>query len=167
MFFYSAHWFLAVVCFPGLEKPKYEPNPHYHENTATQNSPTVEDSGISSSASEMDNCSQNSSAKPIFKKMLNKKHCIPVSDSSAEQEENDPHYRRNICSVKCSLKKINHTASENEESNKGESACQKIVDRTKSENGLQNEYLSSMHHTGMFLNVLKEFRVNWVFYKQD
>lgn len=154
----AAHWFLAVVCFPGLEKPKYEPNPHYHENTAMQKCSTVEDSCISSpSASETDSCSQNSSAKPVIKKMLNKKHCVAVIDSSAEQEESDPRYRRNICSVKCSLKKVNHTASENEESNKGESACQKVVDRTKSENGLQNEYLSSMHHT----DGLSKIRLNY------
>ncbi|KAM8778549.1 sentrin-specific protease 6 isoform 2-T2 [Rhynchonycteris naso] len=154
----AAHWFLAVVCFPGLEKPKYEPNPHYHENTAIQKCSTVEDSCISSpSASEMDSCSQNSSAKPVIKKMLNKKHCVAVTDSSAEQEESDPRYRRNICSVKCSLKKINHTASENEESNKGESACQKVVDRTKSENGLQTEYLNSVHHT----DGLSKIRLNY------
>ncbi|XP_016062855.1 PREDICTED: sentrin-specific protease 6 isoform X2 [Miniopterus natalensis] len=154
----AAHWFLAVVCFPGLEKPKYEPNPHYHENTAMQKCSTVEDSCISSpSASEMDSCSQNSSAKPVIKKMLNKKHCVAVIDSSAEQEESDPRYRRNMCSVKCSLKKINHTASENEESNKGESACQKVVDRTKSENGLQSEYLSSVHHT----DGLSKIRLNY------
>ncbi|XP_058939048.1 sentrin-specific protease 6 isoform X1 [Kogia breviceps] len=153
----AAHWFLAVVCFPGLEKPKYEPNPHYHENTVTQKCSTVEDSCISSSASEMDSCSQNSSAKPVIKKMLNRKHCVAVIDSNNEQEESDPRYRRNISSVKCSLKKINHTASENEESNKGESACQKVVDRTKSENGLQNEYLSSMHHT----DGLSKIRLNY------
>ncbi|XP_012578709.1 PREDICTED: sentrin-specific protease 6 isoform X2 [Condylura cristata] len=154
----AAHWFLAVVCFPGLEKPKYEPNPHYHENTVMQKCSTVEDSCISSpSASEMDSCSQNSSAKPVIKKILNRKHCIAVIDSSAEQEESDPRYRRNVCSVKCSLKKVNHTASENEESNKGESASQKVVDRTKSENGLQNEYLSSMHHT----DGLSKIRLNY------
>ncbi|XP_023988726.1 sentrin-specific protease 6 isoform X2 [Physeter macrocephalus] len=153
----AAHWFLAVVCFPGLEKPKYEPNPHYHENTVTQKCSTVEDSCISSSASEMDSCSQNSAAKPVIKKMLNRKHCVAVTDSNNEQEESDPRYRRNISSVKCSLKKINHTASENEESNKGESACQKVVDRTKSENGLQNEYLSSMHHT----DGLSKIRLNY------
>lgn len=148
-----------MVCFPGLEKPKYEPNPHYHENKELQKCSSVEDSCISSpSASEMDSCSQNSSAKPVIKKMLNRKHCVAGIDSSAEQEESDPHYRRNTGSVKCSLKKVNQTASENEESNKGESTCQKVVDRTKSENGLQNEYLNSMHHTGMFLNVSKESR---------
>uniref|UniRef100_A0A2K6FYG3 Sentrin-specific protease 6 n=1 Tax=Propithecus coquereli TaxID=379532 RepID=A0A2K6FYG3_PROCO len=144
----AAHWFLAVVCFPGLEKPKYEPNPHYHENAVIQKCSTVEDSCISSpSASEMDSCSQNSSAKPVMKKMLNKKHCIAVIDSNAGQEESDSRYRRNICSVKCNVKKINHTASENEESDKGESACPKVADRTKSENGLQNECLSSTPHT--------------------
>ncbi|XP_073080451.1 sentrin-specific protease 6 isoform X2 [Manis javanica] len=154
----AAHWFLAVICFPGLEKPKYEPNPHYHENTVMPKCPTVEDSCISSpSASETDSCSQNSSVKPVIKKMLNRKHCIAVIDSSAEQEESDPPYQRNMCSVKCSLKKINHTASENEESNKEESACQKVVDRSKSENGLQNEYLSSMHHT----DGLSKIRLNY------
>ncbi|XP_023373031.1 sentrin-specific protease 6 isoform X2 [Otolemur garnettii] len=140
----AAHWFLAVVCFPGLEKAKYEPNPHYHENAVTQKSSAGEDSCTSSpSASEVDSCSQNSSPKPIIKKMLNKKHGIAVTDSNAGQEENDPHYRRNICSVK----KINHTPSENEESDIGESACLKVADRTKSENGLQNECLSSVPKT--------------------
>ncbi|XP_069345087.1 sentrin-specific protease 6 isoform X1 [Eulemur rufifrons] len=154
----AAHWFLAVVCFPGLEKPKYEPNPHYHENAVIQKCSTVEDSCISSpSASEMDSCSQNSSAKPVIKKMLNKKHCIAVSDSNAGQEESDSRYRRNICSVKCNVKKINHTASENEESDKGESACPKVADRTKSENGLQNECLSSMPHT----DGLNKIKVNY------
>lgn len=79
--------------------------------------------------------------------MLNRKHCIAVINSNAEQEESDTPYERSICSVKCNLKKLNHTADENEEMNKGESTCQKFVDGTKNENGLQNEYLSSMHHT--------------------
>ncbi|KAG5205351.1 hypothetical protein JEQ12_018601 [Ovis aries] len=154
----AAHWFLAVVCFPGLEKPKYEPNPHYHENTVTQKSSPVEDSCVSSpSASEMDSCSQNSAAKPVIKKMLHRKHCVAVIESNNEQEESDPRCRRNISSVRCSLKKINHTASENEDSNKGEPACQKLADRTESENGLQNEYLSSMHHT----DGLSKIRLNY------
>lgn len=154
----AAHWFLAVVCFPGLEKPKYEPNPHYHENTVTQKSSPVEDSCVSSpSASEMDSCSQNSAAKPVIKKMLHRKHCVAVIESNNEQEESDPRCRRNIGSVRCSLKKINHTASENEDSSKGEPACQQLADRTESENGLQNEYLSSMHHT----DGLSKIRLNY------
>uniref|UniRef100_A0A8C2USE5 Sentrin-specific protease 6 n=2 Tax=Chinchilla lanigera TaxID=34839 RepID=A0A8C2USE5_CHILA len=144
----AAHWFLAVVCFPGLEKPKYEPNPHYHENAVIQKNSTVEDS-CSSSSNEMDSCSQNSSAKPVIKKVLTKKHCLAVTDSSSGQEESDPCDRRSICTVK----KINDIASENEESNKGESSCQKVVDRTKSENGLQDECFNSVHHPDGLSNI--------------
>lgn len=90
--------------------------------------------------------------------MLNRKYCVVVIDLSVEQEESDFRCRRNICSVKCSLKKIIYIVSENEESNKGEFVCQKVVDRIKSENDLQNEYLSFMYYIGMFFNVLKELR---------
>ncbi|KAM4866446.1 sentrin-specific protease 6 isoform 3-T3 [Thomomys bottae] len=142
----SAHWFLAVVCFPGLEKPKYEPNPHYREGVTMQKSSTVEDSCVSSPlASEIDSGSQNSPAKPVIKKMLNKKHCLAVTDSSAGQGESDPCYRRTIGSVKCTVKRKNHTTSENEEGNKG-GTSQSLVDRSQSENGLQDECLSSVHH---------------------
>lgn len=27
----SAHWYLAVICFPGLEGPVYQQNPLYHD----------------------------------------------------------------------------------------------------------------------------------------
>ncbi|KAM6166463.1 sentrin-specific protease 6 isoform 4-T4 [Erethizon dorsatum] len=145
----AAHWFLAVVCFPGLEKPKYEPNPHYHENAVIQKNSTVEDNCSSSSANEMDSCSQNSSAKPVIKKVLTKKHCLAVTDSSNGQEESDPCDRRNICNVK----KINHMANENGESNKGESSCQEVVDRTKSEDGLQDECFNSVHHPDGLSNI--------------
>lgn len=30
----SAHWYLAVICFPGLEGAKVEPNPHYQPNAS-------------------------------------------------------------------------------------------------------------------------------------
>ncbi|XP_012889555.1 PREDICTED: sentrin-specific protease 6 [Dipodomys ordii] len=154
----AAHWFLAVVCFPGLEKPKYEPNPHYRENGTMQKSSAVEDSCLSSPlTSEMDSGSQNSPAKPVIKKMLNKKHCLAVTDSSAGQGESDLCYRRNIGSVKCTVKKKNHTTSENEDTNKGETASQKVVDRSKSENGLQDECLSSVHHP----DGLSKIRLNY------
>ncbi|XP_023574443.1 sentrin-specific protease 6 isoform X2 [Octodon degus] len=144
----AAHWFLAVVCFPGLEKPKYEPNPHYHENAVVQKNSAVEDS-CSSSASETDSCAQNSSAKPVIKKVLTKKHCLAVTDSSGGQEESSPCGRRNICSIK----KMNDIANENGESNKGESSCQKVVDRTERENGLQDECFNSVHHPDGLSNI--------------
>ncbi|XP_069866671.1 sentrin-specific protease 6 isoform X1 [Dipodomys merriami] len=154
----AAHWFLAVVCFPGLEKPKYEPNPHYRENGTMQKSSAVEDSCLSSPlTSEMDSGSQNSPAKPVIKKMLNKKHCLAVTDSSAGQGESDLCFRRNIGSVKCTVKKKNHTTSENEDTNKGEAASQKVVDRSKNENGLPDECLSSVHHP----DGLSKIRLNY------
>ncbi|XP_076773423.1 sentrin-specific protease 6 isoform X2 [Arvicanthis niloticus] len=152
----AAHWFLAVVCFPGLEKPKYEPNPHYHENAVMQKTSSAEDSYVSS-ASEMDACSQNSAAKPVIKKMLNRKHCLAVTDSSAAQEESELCYRRNAYGVKCSMKKKNHAVNEDEAASNGESACQDISDRTESENGLQDECFSSAHHP----DALSKIRLNY------
>lgn len=152
----AAHWFLAVVCFPGLEKPKYEPNPHYHENAVMQKSSAAQDSCVSS-ASEMDSCSQTPSAKPVIKKMLNRKHYLTVTESSAGQEESEPCYRRNTYTVKCSVKKKNHAISENEDSNNRESACQEVTDRTKSENDLQDECLNSIHHP----DALSKIRLNY------
>lgn len=36
-FFLSrAHWYLAVICFPGLEGPCIKPNPHYQPQTHSQ-----------------------------------------------------------------------------------------------------------------------------------
>ncbi|XP_052043706.1 sentrin-specific protease 6 isoform X1 [Apodemus sylvaticus] len=141
----AAHWFLAVVCFPGLEKPKYEPNPHYHENAVMQKPLSGEDSSVSS-ASEMDACSQSSAAKPVIRKMVNRKHCLAVPDSSAAQEEREPGSRRGAYSVTCTVKNKSHAVNENEEPSNGESACQDISDRTQSENGLQDACFNSAHH---------------------
>lgn len=43
-----AHWYLAVICFPGLEGPKLEPNPLYqpasqtHAHAVSRGSPTLD-----------------------------------------------------------------------------------------------------------------------------
>ncbi|OBS82738.1 hypothetical protein A6R68_23274, partial [Neotoma lepida] len=47
--------------------------------------------------------------------------------------------------------------AENEESNNGESAYQEITDRTKNENGLQDECLNSVHHP----DALSKIRLNY------
>ncbi|XP_065819764.1 sentrin-specific protease 6 isoform X3 [Labrus bergylta] len=42
----SAHWYLAVICFPGLKSPAFEQNPLYHSrfpaSTSTSNPPSEE-----------------------------------------------------------------------------------------------------------------------------
>ena len=48
------------------------------------------------------------------------------------------------------MKKKNYAISETEESSNGKSACQEVIDRAKSENGLQDECLNSIHHPGMY-----------------
>ncbi|MBN3272456.1 SENP7 protease, partial [Polyodon spathula] len=44
----SAHWFLAVICYPGLSSPQHEPNPLYKCPLITMNSSTAEESSVSS-----------------------------------------------------------------------------------------------------------------------
>ncbi|XP_072498737.1 sentrin-specific protease 6 isoform X3 [Notamacropus eugenii] len=140
----AAHWFLAVVCFPGLEKPKYEANPQYHENIVNQKGSAAEDSCTSSSSSnEMDSL-QNSPAKPVIKKIPNRKHSMALIDSSTVSEEGDLYCQRSPCG-KSVLKKINHIECET----KVESACQKLDNRTKDENGMQNEFRPSHHTDGL------------------
>lgn len=37
----SAHWYLAVICFPGLDGPQYETNPQYQPQTQSSSSPEL------------------------------------------------------------------------------------------------------------------------------
>ncbi|OCT58462.1 hypothetical protein XELAEV_18002134mg [Xenopus laevis] len=67
----AAHWFLAVICFPGLEKPEHYPNPYYQGVSST--APV---GGDNTSASLPHNDSETSlqgvSSKSPLKKTLNK-----------------------------------------------------------------------------------------------
>lgn len=74
-------------------------------------------------------CLQNFVVKFVIKKMLNRKYCLVVIDSSVVQEESEFCYRRNVYSVKCSMKKKNYVINENEELSNGEFTCQDICDR--------------------------------------
>ncbi|XP_039603989.1 sentrin-specific protease 6 isoform X2 [Polypterus senegalus] len=58
----SAHWFLAVICFPGLNAPSYEPNLLYRCPETTSNSFAGEDNTTSSeeSSSKSEHCTLNS-----------------------------------------------------------------------------------------------------------
>nr|XP_016853834.1 PREDICTED: sentrin-specific protease 6 isoform X4 [Anolis carolinensis] len=86
----AAHWFLAVICFPGLKKPIYETNPYYQENSSAQvKSFSLHQDGRTSSPlpSELDLLHQSPSAA-VTKKALNKKHVAVLTGTSAETEEN-------------------------------------------------------------------------------
>ncbi|NWX35928.1 SENP6 protease, partial [Notiomystis cincta] len=138
----AAHWFLAVICFPGLEKPKYEPNPHYHENAPMPMKSSSSD-GESSAPSPLPNelDAQNSPSKSTAKKTFTKKYSTALIDPNTETEDNESSgCRRSPCRGKSAFKKLNQIDSDVEEPNTVESACHKLDHRTPDENGIQGEF---------------------------
>ncbi|XP_009957739.1 PREDICTED: sentrin-specific protease 6-like, partial [Leptosomus discolor] len=141
----AAHWFLAVICFPGLEKPKYEPNPHYHENATTQLKSSSSD-GESNTPSPLPNelDAQNSPSKSTVKKTLTKKYNTALIDPNAETEDSESSCcRRSPSRGKTAFKKLNQIDSDVEEPNTVESACHKLDHRTPDENGIQGEFTAA------------------------
>ncbi|NXU73982.1 SENP6 protease, partial [Oreotrochilus melanogaster] len=141
----AAHWFLAVICFPGLEKPKYEPNPHYHE-TATAQLKSSSSDGESNTPSPLPNelDAQNSPSKSAAKKMLTKKYNTALIDPNTETEDSESSCcRRSPCRGKSAFKKLNQMDSDVEEPNTVESACHKPDHRTLDENGIQGEFTTA------------------------
>lgn len=153
MYFFlcSAHWFLAVICFPGLEKPKYEPNPHYHESAATQTKSSSSD-GESNTPSPLPNefDTQNSPSMSTAKKTLTKKYNTALIDPNTETEDSESSCcRRSPCRGKSGFKKLSQIDSDVEEPNTVESACHKLDHRTPDENGIQGEFTTASQSMGM------------------
>uniref|UniRef100_A0A8C3RYX6 Sentrin-specific protease 6 n=1 Tax=Chelydra serpentina TaxID=8475 RepID=A0A8C3RYX6_CHESE len=134
----AAHWFLAVICFPGLEKPRYEPNPHYHESAPMQikaSSSERESSTPSPLPNELDSSSQSSPSKSTVKRTLSKKLPVALTDTNREMEDSESLYcRRSPCRGKSGIKKVNEIDSDSEEPRTMESACHKLDHRTADEN---------------------------------
>ncbi|NXA42505.1 SENP6 protease, partial [Eudromia elegans] len=155
----AAHWFLAVICFPGLEKPKYEPNPHYHENAATQIKSSSSD-GESNTPSPLPNELelQNSPSKSTTKKILTKKYNTALIDPSTETEDSESSCcRRSPCRGKSGFKKLNQIDSDVEEPNTVQLACHKLDHRAPDENGIQGEFTTA----GQSLDGLHKIRLNY------
>ncbi|XP_075354340.1 sentrin-specific protease 6 isoform X3 [Mycteria americana] len=155
----AAHWFLAVICFPGLEKPKYEPNPHYHENATTQIKSSSSD-GESNTPSPLPNelDAQNSPSKSTAKKTLTKKYNTALIDPNTETEDSESSCcRRSPCRGKSAFKKLNQIDSDVEEPNTVESACHKLDHRTPDENGIQGEFTTASQS----MDGLHKIRLNY------
>ncbi|NXK21380.1 SENP6 protease, partial [Arenaria interpres] len=155
----AAHWFLAVICFPGLEKPKYEPNPHYHENAPTQIKSSSSD-GETNTPSPLPNelDAQNSPSKSTAKKTLTKKYNTALIDPNTETEDSESSCcRRSPCRGKVAFKKLNQIDSDVEEPNTVESACQKLDHRTPDKNGIQGEFTSASQS----MDGLHKIRLNY------
>ncbi|NXH67031.1 SENP6 protease, partial [Hydrobates tethys] len=155
----AAHWFLAVICFPGLEKPKYEPNPHYHENATAQIKSSSSD-GESNTPSPLPNelDAQNSPSKSTAKKTLTKKYNTALIDPNTETEDSESSCcRRSPCRGKSAFKKLNQIDSDVEEPNTVESACHKLDHRTPDENGIQGEFTTASQS----MDGLHKIRLNY------
>ncbi|XP_061845791.1 sentrin-specific protease 6 isoform X2 [Colius striatus] len=155
----AAHWFLAVICFPGLEKPKYEPNPQYHENAATQIKSSSSD-GESNTPSPLPNelDAQNSPSKSTAKKTLTKKYNTALIDPNTEMEDTEASCcRRSPCRGKSTFKKLNQIDNDVEEPNTVESACHKLDHRTPAENGIQGEFTTASQS----MDGLHKIRLNY------
>ncbi|NXL75743.1 SENP6 protease, partial [Leptocoma aspasia] len=155
----AAHWFLAVICFPGLEKPKYEPNPHYHENAAMPMKSSSSD-GESSTPSPLPNelDAQNSPSKSTAKKTFTKKYSTALIDPITETEDSESSScRRSPCRGKSAFKKLNQIDSDVEEPNTVESACHKLDHRTLDENGIQGEFTAASQS----MDGLHKIRLNY------
>ncbi|XP_068793673.1 sentrin-specific protease 6 isoform X1 [Struthio camelus] len=155
----AAHWFLAVICFPGLEKPKYEPNPHYHENATTQIKSSSSD-GESNTPSPLPNelDVQNSPSKSTTKKTLTKKYNTALIDPNTETEDSESSCcRRSPCRGRSGFKKLNQIDSDVEEPNTVQSACHKLDHRPPDENGIQGEFTTA----GQSIDGLHKIRLNY------
>ncbi|XP_077030957.1 sentrin-specific protease 6 isoform X2 [Agelaius phoeniceus] len=155
----AAHWFLAVICFPGLEKPKYEPNPHFHENAAMPMKCSSSD-GESSTPSPLPNelDAQNSPSKSTAKKTFTKKYNTALIDPNTEIEDSESSCcRRSPCRGKSAFKKLNQIDSDVEEPNTVESACHKLDHRTLDENGIQGEFTAASQS----MDGLHKIRLNY------
>ncbi|KAJ8398183.1 hypothetical protein AAFF_G00430270 [Aldrovandia affinis] len=65
----SSHWFLAVICFPGLDGPRFEPNPLYR------------DEGNEDGILDMDGLTDSRSTEWALRPTICKQPCILIMDS--------------------------------------------------------------------------------------
>ncbi|XP_040205910.1 sentrin-specific protease 6 isoform X2 [Rana temporaria] len=84
----AAHWFLAVICFPGLEEPVCYPNPFYQAGTL-QHASQADDSRTSAIPGDSQACLQGGSSKSTAKKLSNKKQNLASIDTSSGTVESD------------------------------------------------------------------------------
>ncbi|MGH0119505.1 UNVERIFIED_CONTAM: hypothetical protein FKN15_007706 [Acipenser sinensis] len=95
----SAHWFLAVICYPGLSSPQHEPNPLYKCPPIMMNSSTTEESNVSS-PDEPDNTAGRLHATQVFNppKTSSKAPVLAAIDTSADSDSNRGIFKEGNCS---------------------------------------------------------------------
>ncbi|CAH2248940.1 sentrin-specific protease 6 isoform X2 [Pelobates cultripes] len=141
----AAHWFLAVICFPGLEKADHIDNPYYQGPMTTSSSASMvagENSSYSSNESNSETYLQANSSKSTPKKTPNKKSASTSHDVSTGTDESDTsEHRRSPCVGRHNLRK----------SDQGSDISQKPIyqethSSTKNVNGITSESKNSLKH---------------------
>ncbi|XP_041105431.1 sentrin-specific protease 6 isoform X3 [Polyodon spathula] len=94
----SAHWFLAVICYPGLSSPQHEPNPLYKCPLITMNSSTAEESSVSS-PEEPDNTAGRLHSTRVFNppNTPSKAPALDAIDTSADSDSNRAVFKEENC----------------------------------------------------------------------
>ncbi|XP_058879505.1 sentrin-specific protease 6 isoform X2 [Acipenser ruthenus] len=95
----SAHWFLAVICYPGLSSPQHEPNPLYKCPPIMMNRSTTEESNVSS-PDEPDNTAGRLHSTQVFNppKTPSKAAVLAAIDTSADSDSNRGIFKEGNCS---------------------------------------------------------------------
>ncbi|KAG8582042.1 hypothetical protein GDO81_007896 [Engystomops pustulosus] len=138
----AAHWFLAVICFPGLKEPVYLPNRYYQENSNPSAAMTqTEDNRLSVSCGESQTCS----SKTPLKKLPSKKQTVATGDTSSGTDDSDtPTNRQSHCLGTPRLKKTDQGLQESEASLK--SPFPQTDSTAKNVNGIANECKTPLKH---------------------
>ncbi|XP_077162539.1 sentrin-specific protease 6 isoform X3 [Paroedura picta] len=155
----AAHWFLAVICYPGLETPIYEPNPYYQEHVPTQVKASSSDQDRSTSPLTSSNLDplQHASSAAVTKKVLSRKHSGALADTGTEVEDSEfLRCRRHLCG-KSELKNLNQLTSRTDELRTLEPAAHKCDHRISEANGMQNEPKAQIHAS----DGLQKIRLNY------
>ncbi|XP_073425407.1 sentrin-specific protease 6 isoform X2 [Dendrobates tinctorius] len=85
----AAHWFLAVICFPGLNEPMYYPNEYYRETSSPSTAAAQADDDRTSAPAELQTCLQSGSSKSPPKKSSSKKQTLTSGNTSSGSEDGD------------------------------------------------------------------------------
>ncbi|XP_053566429.1 sentrin-specific protease 6 isoform X2 [Bombina bombina] len=137
----AAHWFLAVICFPGLEKPEYHANPYYQVALTSQ-----EDGCSSASQSDSETILQATPSKSPLKKTPNKKLTLSISDTSSGADESDTSVLRSRHSLgRQNFRKSDQGLREGDTSMK--SAYSETDSNSTKVNGITNECKSHLKPT--------------------
>uniref|UniRef100_A0A8C5R8M3 Sentrin-specific protease 6 n=1 Tax=Leptobrachium leishanense TaxID=445787 RepID=A0A8C5R8M3_9ANUR len=140
----AAHWFLAVICFPGLEKAEHFDNPYYQGPLSTPAPVTCgENNSFSSNQSNLETCIQGIASKSPPKKTPSKRNTHEIS--SGTEESDSPGRRRSPFAGRHKNRKSDYGLQETDISQKP------IFPETdigaKNVNGLTSECKTPMKHT--------------------